>query len=146
MRSRDITDRMSPAHWLFEDQNGTRVTTIGIGDGGNEIGMGRIGWETIRRNIPDGGLIACRVPTDHLVVCGVSNWGAYGVAAGLRVLRGLPMDAELFDPARESVLLQVMIARGPLVDGTTGQPSLSVDGLNMDRYLEPLRQLRELGL
>ena len=147
MRGRDITDRMSPAHCLFEDENrlGTRVTAIGIGDGGNEIGMGRIGWETIRRNIPDGGLIACRVPTDHLVVCGVSNWGAYGLAAGLRLLRGLSMDAELFDPARESVLLQVMIARGPLVDGTTGQPSLSVDGLNMDRYLEPLRQLRDLG-
>ncbi len=146
MRGRDITDRMSPAHWLFDEENrpGTRITTIGIGDGGNEIGMGRIGWETIRRNIPNGGLIACRVPTDHLVVCGISNWGAYGLAAGLRRLRGLPLDRELFDPPREGVLLQLMVARGPLVDGTTGQPSLSVDGLVMDRYLEPLRQLREM--
>ena len=44
--------------------------------------MGKIPWEVIRRNIPGGGLVACRVPTDHLIVCGVSNWGAYGLAAG----------------------------------------------------------------
>jgi hypothetical protein len=147
MRGRDITDRMSPAHWLFEagSRPGTKIATIGIGDGGNEIGMGKIPWDTVRRNIPSGGLIACRVPTDHLVVCGVSNWGAYSLAAGVRHLRGLPPDAELFDPARESVLLQLMVARGPLVDGTTGQPTVSVDGLTMDRYLEPLRRLREMG-
>jgi D-glutamate cyclase len=147
MRGRDITDRMSPAHWLFEAESrpGTQIITIGIGDGGNEIGMGKIPWDTIRRNIPSGGLIACRVPTDHLVVCGISNWGAYGLAAGLRRLRGSPLDAELFDPARESVLLQLMVARGPLVDGTTGQPTVSVDGLSMDRYLEPLRRLREMA-
>jgi hypothetical protein len=147
MRGRDITDRMSPAHWLFEAESrpGAEITTIGIGDGGNEIGMGKIPWDTVRRNIPSGGLIACRVRTDHLVVCGVSNWGAYGLAAGLKRLRGLPLDAELFDPARESVLLQLMVARGPLVDGTTGQPTVSVDGLSMDRYLEPLRRLKEMA-
>jgi hypothetical protein len=67
--------------------------SLGIGDGGNEIGMGKIRWEIIRRNIPRGGLVACRVPVDHLIVCGVSNWGAYGLAAGVLLLRGQPCKA-----------------------------------------------------
>ena len=32
--------------------------TIGIGDGGNEIGMGKITLDVIHHNIPRGGLIA----------------------------------------------------------------------------------------
>ena len=84
MRGRDITDHMAPAHRLFEKERGhTALTTIGIGDGGNEIGMGKIPSDVIGRNIPNGELIACRVPTDHLIVCGVSNWGAYALAAGV---------------------------------------------------------------
>jgi hypothetical protein len=146
MRGSDITERMSPAHWLFEANSrpGAPITTIGIGDGGNEIGMGKLPWELIRRNIPGGGLIACRTATDYLIVSGISNWGAYGLAAGVRMLRGAAGDSELFNPGREGVLFQLMVERGPLVDGTTGQVSLSVDGLSMDRYLEPLRQLHAM--
>jgi len=78
---------MSPAHRLFEHvANDPAITTIGIGDGGNEIGMGKIPWDTIRRNIPNGGLIACRVPVDHLIVAGVSNWGAIFAMATLALL------------------------------------------------------------
>jgi hypothetical protein len=142
MRGLDITAHMSPAHLLLEAVRGEPgVTTIGIGDGGNEIGMGKLSWEVIRRNVPGGGLVACRVPADHLIVCGVSNWGAYGLAAGVRLLRGQPPDRELFDPEREQALLQVMVERGPLVDGVTGRPTATVDGLPFERYAEPLRRL-----
>src|SRR5206468_2038016 len=80
MGGRDITLHMSPAHWLFEEvSKGLPIQTIGIGDGGNEIGMGKIPWNIIRRNISGGGRVACRVATDHLLVCGISNWGAYGL-------------------------------------------------------------------
>lgn len=147
MKGRDITWHMSSAHCLFEGagtSTGPAFTTIGIGDGGNEIGMGKISWEIIRRNIPGGGLAACRVPADQLIVCGISNWGAYGLAAGVRLLKGLPSDSELFDVARERELLQVMIDRGPLVDGVSGEPTLTVDGLSFERYAEPLRQLGEI--
>jgi hypothetical protein len=143
MRALDITEQMSPAHLLFEAVQGQAgITTLGIGDGGNEIGMGRISWEVIRRNIPRGGLVACRVPVDHLIVCGVSNWGAYGLAAGVRLLRGCRPDGELFDPERERALLQVMVDQGPLVDGVTGKPRATVDGLTFDRYVEPLTKLK----
>jgi hypothetical protein len=145
MRGGDLTAFMRPAHLLFEGAKDwdKDITTIGIGDGGNEIGMGKIAWETIRRNIPNGGLIACRVPCDHLIVCGVSNWGAYGLAAGICLLRGEGPPG-LFDVERERELLQIMIERGPLVDGVTGTPTLSVDGLPFERYAEPLRRLGEM--
>jgi hypothetical protein len=96
MRGRDVTNEMAPAHLLFEGDS-PHLTTIGIGDGGNEIGMGKIPPGVIARNIPHGEQIACRVPTDHLIVAGVSNWGAYALAAGVAVLRRQPLPASLFD-------------------------------------------------
>jgi uncharacterized protein YcsI (UPF0317 family) len=142
MRGIDITSNMSPAHLLFE-AGGTRQTpikTIGIGDGGNEIGMGKISWEIIRRNIPGGARVACRVATDYLIVCGISNWGAYALAAGILHLRGRP-PGDLFDPERERELLQLMVEKGPLVDGVKEEPAVSVDGIEFDAYIEKLTQL-----
>ncbi len=146
MRGRDITAGMSPAHRLFEvaarPEHG--IVSIGIGDGGNEIGMGKIPWSIIRRNIPNGGQVACRVATDHLIVCGVSNWGAYGLAAGVRILRGATVDDDLFNPEPEKALLEVMVEKGPLVDGVTGLPTATVDGLPIDVYLKPLTLLKNI--
>jgi len=146
MRGRDITEFTAPAHLLLERAAGRtpRPTTIGIGDGGNEIGMGKVPWDTIRRNIPNGELIACRVPTDHLIVAGVSNWGAYALAAGVLLLRGETGGADLFDPDRERRLLQVMVEQGPLVDGVTGQQTVTVDGLTWEQYATPLSRMGEL--
>jgi hypothetical protein len=147
MRGLDITARMSPAHHLFEAsaRQVPKLKTIGIGDGGNEIGMGKIPWQVIRRNVPGGGPVACRVPADHLIVSGVSNWGAYGLAAGVRLLRGQRPDRELFDIERERELLRIMVEQGPLVDGMTGEQTVSVDGLAFERYAEPLRLLAEIS-
>ncbi|MGH3513508.1 MAG: glutamate cyclase domain-containing protein [Pseudonocardiaceae bacterium] len=142
MRGRDVTDLMRPAHRLFE-RGAASPVTIGIGDGGNEIGMGKIPWATIRRNVPDGGLTACRVATDHLIVCGVSNWGAYALAAGVRLLRGASHDPSLFDGERERDILRIMVEQGPLVDGKTGERTVSVDGLAFERYAGPLRRIGE---
>ncbi len=140
MRGRDITAHTNPAHLLFEDAaRRPGLTTIGIGDGGNEIGMGKIPREVIARNIPRGDLIACRVPTDHLIVAGVSNWGAYGLAAGVGPRRGGPPDPARL--GRERELLQIMVERGPLVDGVTARREATVDGLPFDRYARVLEQI-----
>jgi hypothetical protein len=144
MRGLDITEKMSPAHLLFEAAARENITTIGIGDGGNEIGMGKISREIIGRNIPKGDLVACRVPTDHLIVCGISNWGGYGLAAGIRHLRRQSNAGELFDPEEEQRLIQIMVERGPLVDGVTGRQTATVDGIDFERYGEKLRQLAAL--
>ncbi len=149
MRGRDITAVTRPAHLLFDrlSQRGNdpaRPRTIGIGDGGNEIGMGKMPWDTIRRNIPNGGRIACRVPTDYLIVAGVSNWGAYALAGGILLLRSEKGDAALFDPDRERELLRIMVEQGPLVDGVAAQPQATVDGLTWEEYAKPLRQIGDI--
>jgi hypothetical protein len=146
MRGLDITEHTAPAHYLFENdgpQTPPRCT-IGIGDGGYEIGMGKIPLDTIRRNIPNGERIACRVATDYLIVAGVSNWGAYALAAGVAVLRGQRLPAALFAAERERELLRVMVEKGPLVDGVTARPTVSVDGLSFEDYARPLVGLGEL--
>ncbi len=140
MRGRDTTG-------FLDSRYGTKYAdtpTIGIGDGGNEIGMGKIPHETIVKNIPNGDLIHCRVPTDHLIVAGVSNWGAYALAAGIFVLRGVKPPTDLFDPDRERQILEVMVREGPLVDGVTGQQTATVDGLTWDEYAKPLVRIREI--
>lgn len=146
MHGRDVTEEMAPVDRLFKfaQQRSHFVTTIGIGDGGNEIGMGKIPPEVIARNIPHGERIACRVPTDHLIVAGVSNWGAYALAAGVAVLRGQRLPASLFDVERERELLRIMVEGGPLVDGVTAKQTVTVDGLAFDDYAEPLRRIGEL--
>ena len=145
MRGRDITEHTYPHDDDFlMDKTVCPDYTIGIGYGGNEIGMGKIPHETIVKNIPNGDLIHCRVPTDHLIVAGVSNWGAYALDAGIYVLRGVKPPPDLFDPDREREILEVMVREGPLVDGVTGQQTATVDGLTCDEYAKPLVRIREI--
>jgi hypothetical protein len=145
MRGHDITEFTKPIDRdllpAFKKQG---VLTIGIGDGGNEIGMGKISHETIIKNIPNGDLIHCRVPTDYLIVAGVSNWGAYAFAAGVYVLRGVKPPPRLFDPDHEREILKAMVRVGPLVDGVTGQQTATVDGLSWEEYAKPLVRIREI--
>jgi hypothetical protein len=143
MRGIDITEHMRNSTWEFDAlaADPWATPTIGIGDGGNEIGMGKVPWEVIRRNIPGGAVIACRVPTDHLIVAGVSNWGAYALAAGVALLKGIEPPAEWFDVNLEREILQFMVEQGPLVDGVSGQFTASVDGLAFEEYVEPLRRI-----
>lgn len=140
MRGMDVTDRMMPFHQLFRSSTGT----IGIGDGGNEIGMGKLPHTLVSEQIPNGDRIHCRVPTERLIVAGVSNWGAYALAAGVFLLRGEQPPADLFDPAHEREVLEVMVREGPLVDGVTGKQTATVDGLTWEAYTQPLSRIREI--
>ncbi|XP_058018544.1 D-glutamate cyclase, mitochondrial isoform X4 [Ahaetulla prasina] len=62
------------------------ITTTGIGDGGNELGMGKV-KEATKKHIKNGDVIACDVEADFAVVAGVANWGGYAVACGLYILK-----------------------------------------------------------
>ncbi len=107
--------------------------------------MGKIPWRVIRKNIARGGLIACRVATQYLIVCGISNWGAYGLGFAVNLLRGQTDFRELLAEAQEFAILQAMVEQGPLVDGVSAKQTLSVDGLPFDRYIEPFRRFREIA-
>jgi hypothetical protein len=146
MRGIDVTSHMRDAAFAFElPQSATaRPVTIGIGDGGNEIGMGKVPWDVIQRNIPRGGLIACRVVTELLIVAGVSNWGAYALAAGVALLRGMSVPDDWLDPERERSILEHMVEQGPLVDGVSGAFAAAVDGLPFETYVRPLEQIASI--
>src|SRR5919204_272200 len=96
------------------EQHRGRIVTVGVGDGGNEIGMGNI-----RARFVKGGGLSARIGStargDHLVVAGVSNWGAYGIVAHLGRLAGRPL---LHTPEDERRLVAACVAAGAC-DGVT---------------------------
>lgn len=104
-----------------------RRTTVGVGDGGNEIGMGNVRARLARRG-PLMARIAATTRVDHLVVAGVSNWGAYGIVAQLARLARRPL---LHAPDDERLMIAACVAAGAR-DGLTRRAEPTVDGLPLD--------------
>lgn len=131
----------APLDVLFLRQRGRRpgTVTIGIGDGGNEIGMGRV-RARVARDVAHGAKIASVVRTDHLIVAGTSNWGAWGLTAHLSLHAGRDL---LHTPEEEARLTRAMVAAGA-VDGLTGAAQASVDSLPVTVHQAVLATLREL--
>ena len=115
------------------------LTTIGIGDGGNEIGMGNVRSRFLRQG-PLARKISSVVRVDHLVVAGVSNWGAYGVAAHLSILARQPL---LHSPEEERKLVTACVEAGG-VDGLTRRRVPTVDGLPLETHMAVVELLRTL--
>ena len=105
------------------------LATISVGDGGNEIGMGNVRGALTRQGTLMA-RIASVVRVDHLVVAGVSNWGAYGIVAQLGRLTGRPL---LHTPADERRLIEACVDAGA-VDGITRRRERTVDALDADTH------------
>jgi hypothetical protein len=120
--------------------HGARPVTVGVGDGGNEVGMGRV-RARVARDVPNGRRIGSVVRTDHLVVAGTSNWGAWGLTAHLGLLAGRPL---LHTEDEEARLTRAMIAAGG-VDGLTGAARPTVDSLPLAVHQRVLATLRALA-
>jgi hypothetical protein len=150
MRGESIDSYTAKTHRLFEAVAANpAVTTIGIGDGGNEIGMGRYPWEQLAERIPGGrgGLIACRIATDYTLTGGASNWAAYALAMAICLLRRRVDILRPLDLAAERRLLDELVFQGGAADGVTGRRAATVDGLPPDLYFNGLGELRTtLGL
>ncbi|GBD37049.1 hypothetical protein HRbin36_02179 [bacterium HR36] len=130
MSGQDVTEYHWPVHhWLEKSQ----ARVLAIGDGGNEIGMGKLLWDGIARNVFHGARIACRIPADWLIVSSVSNWGAYAVATGICHLCGATQIlADLAQPDLEKQLWQEVCQRYCLCDGVTGQPACRGEDFSID--------------
>jgi hypothetical protein len=145
-RGEVITAQTAKLHFLFEfiADNNLPVRTIGIGDGGNEIGMGSIPRQVIHANIPNGlgARVACRIISDWTIACGVSNWGAYALGTAVAWLRGRPGILAEWSDQREQAVLSALVAQGA-VDGVTARPEPTVDGLPLDQHLAIWQQIRD---
>ena len=142
MRGQDVTAYTAPLHLLFESE---KIISVGIGDGGNELGMGNIPREIIVNSIRHGEKIACKIKCDYLIVCGVSNWGATGILLALSLLRNdwKAVILKKINPEIEFHILETLINQGLAIDGIKGIPSLSVDNLSWEFHAEILKKAIE---
>jgi len=99
------------------------LKSIGFGDGGNEIGMGKV-YDAVLKTVLNGEKIASVVETTHLVVSSVSNWGCYGLIAYLSLFEG-----ELLLKREDSVLEKVVKAGA--IDSGCKERVLQVDGFSL---------------
>ena len=138
-RGRDLSHVTEPLDNHFLNASLRDITTIGMGDGGNEIGMGKV-HDNVVSHIPHGETIASTIETDHLIVAGTSNWGAWGLVAALSIIANRNLL-----PTKDGAIqhLQRLIDAGAC-DGVTGQRELSVDGLKTEVYLQPLDELHRI--
>ncbi len=134
MAGKDISDFTAKIDYLFPYQE----NTLGIGDGGNEIGMGRFNRQI--KSLPDLPDDPAVTPTRKTIISSVSNWGAYGLITALSRLsqRDLLPSVEW---ARE--LLTELVARGA-VDGISGEAKCTVDGFSTEQNAGVLAQLKHL--
>jgi hypothetical protein len=141
MRGICIDGHTAPLHLLFErlPSRHSAVKTIGVGDGGNEIGMGAISWAELRRRLSgeQAGRVPCRIACDFNIVAGTSNWGAMALAAGVCLLRGRLDVLQPWTRERHREWLEYLVTNGPAVDGVTGRREATVDGLPFLTYIQP---------
>ena len=112
--------------------NLSECPTIAIGDGGNEIGMGKVA--TALRNL---NIVPSTTSCDELVVADVSNWGAYGIISFLSLWNRRDLLGEIvpLDTLR-------YISELGSVDGVTRVNQLTEDGLDPSEGESVLRELR----
>jgi hypothetical protein len=143
MRGTDISAYAAPLDRLF---SAGPWRTIAIGDGGNEIGMGRVPRPLIAQHVPLGGTIGCVVPADFLIAAGVSHWGAYAMLAALVMLRPDWTAAMVLglSPALDQSLLEALVRDGPAVDGVSLRREVTIDALSMEVHNEMIQAIREI--
>lgn len=131
MRSEDISARCAVFDYYLELAD---CPTIAVGDGGNEIGMGKL-KDQVKELAIEASVTSC----DELIVADVSNWGAYALIALIDALSG---DSRLAAVEHEPTL-RYLSNRGS-VDGVTRENTLSEDGLPVEAGEALLHTLQEL--
>ena len=134
MRDLDISDQTAKVDLMFNMHS----KTIGIGDGGNEIGLGNV-RDGVEKSETLVSYPAVSKVTE-LIIASVSNWGGYGLLAALSVSAGkniLPTIDE--DTQRISDMVDL-----GAVDGFSGEQIYKVDGFDLAENAALLETLHKL--
>jgi hypothetical protein len=137
MKGEDISDIVPNTDILFEEANKHGNVTIAVGDGGNEVGMGKVRSYVID-SVNNGNKICAAFNTDFLIIAGVSNWGGHALSAALSILTQTML---LHDAETEEELLRSIVEAGA-VDGCTKERTMTVDGLSMEENFNIIDLLR----
>lgn len=125
-RKEDISCWTPPLDRLADEARLRGVVTLGIGDGGNEVGMGNF-YDGLCALLPEYRQCLCTVTTDYALAVDVSNWGAYALCAALSHVWGEWRGPE---PNEELSMLRALSALG-VVDGISRTAELTVDGFDI---------------
>ena len=122
MRGRDISEFNAKLDYLFTSD----TPSVGIGDGGNEIGMGKLASVIPSvASLPDHPTISS---CEELVIASVSNWGGYGLVAALSEQSGKNLLPSIDE---EQELLKKTVDMGA-VDGMSAKQEYKVDGFTIE--------------
>ncbi len=115
--------------------------TIGIGDGGNEIGHGKI-YDTVVKLHPQGAQLATTTPTKWLYPVSVSNFGVYGLCGALALQTKRP--ELMVDGNTVRTLITTVNTLGQR-DGSTVNPDfLGDDGIPIDAVCRVVDLIAEI--
>lgn len=141
----NVTNVVGKVDHIFDEARRRGILTIGIGDGGNEVGMGCI-LDAVLDVVPTGKIIGTRVVTDILVVAAIANWGAYAIEACLAAALHMP---EAIHTVRDERRVIEAAASNGLIDPVSGLANGWIDGtppVCSESMLELLRAMVELRL
>ena len=133
MRGRDITPHNARIDHIFSGS----TPSVGVGDGGNEIGMGNLAEEVPK--IETLVRLPCVTTVDELILASVSNWGGYGLVAALSELEGqnlLPTIEE------DKALIRLTVDLGA-VDGMSAKQEYKVDGFTLEENSQTVQALHD---
>lgn len=152
MRARDISSLCGDIAPLFEHAHQLGIRSSGIGDGGNELGMGKL-RDRVIEHIPNGDRIVSAFASDNIITAGVSDWGGIALACALAIKQAaaaaggvdtlvksnggssamLRNVASTVAPSVEwqRCVLEAAVKAGA-ADGISGKQQMTVDGLEFD--------------
>ena len=133
MHGQDISEYNAKIDYLFSSDR----PSVGIGDGGNEIGMGNLESEITM--VPSLVKIPCVTRNTKLIISSVSNWGGYGLVTALSRRRGRNL---LPSVEAEQDLVRRTVDAGA-VDGMSTKQEYKVDGFTLEENSETVKRLHE---
>lgn len=143
-----ITEVVAKVDYLFLAVKERGGLTVGIGDQGNELGMGSLKTVVAEVNrfgkictCPCGGGIAADIPAEVAIVSGVSDWGALGIAANLA---NLTSRTELLPEAPMLTRALERAVQAGAIDAVSHAPVPKIDGIAEEYHIRLLEQLRDL--
>ena len=133
-RGLDISGNTARVDHLFSEQQ----YTVGIGDGGNEVGMGSLA--SVISTVPSLVRFPCVTGATRLVISSVSNWGGYGLVAALSRRSG----RDLLPSVEEEREMVKRAVHAGAVDGFSGKSEYKVDGFSLEENSQTVARLHGL--
>jgi hypothetical protein len=134
-----LDDMLADTDLLFKAAQDQSIKTIAIGDGGNELGMGKFKRE-IQMNVKHGDKIASELSADDVIVSSVSNWGAMALVAAI----SMRVQIDLLCNQHRFMQIMTAIHSQGAVDGVTKKNAFSVDGYALDENLDVFNRFKEI--